>query len=142
MFSHDRNSAKMYARIGVETAVDSASPHKLILMLLEGALLSVSSASGLMREKRTEEKGAAISKAIDIIANGLKLSLVNTGTDSSIRGQLESLYDYMTARLMHANQYNDLSALDEVSGLLGDIKSAWDGIADDPAVLATVRRAA
>lgn len=132
----------MYARIGVETALESASSHKLILLLLDGALLTLSSASGLMQEQRTAEKGRAISKAIDIITNGLKLSLVSSANDNALPEKLNKLYDYMAERLMYANQHNDLDALSEVSRLLQEIKSAWEAIADDPAVLACTRLAA
>ena len=50
---------------------------------------------------------------------------------------LEALYEYMGQRLLHANLHNDLAALKEISSLLQDLKSAWEKIADDPAVLST-----
>jgi flagellar protein FliS len=48
--------------------------------------------------------------------------------------RLAALYDYMAARLLHANLHNDQAALAEVGRLLGEIKTAWEEIADDPAV--------
>jgi flagellar protein FliS len=48
----------------------------------------------------------------------------------------------MGVRLVHANLKNDLGALQEVSRLLGEIKSAWEEIADDPAVLSASKAAA
>ena len=38
---------------------------------------------------------------------------------------LSDLYEYMTRRLMHANLNSDATAVTEVLGLLGEIRSAW-----------------
>ena len=123
-----------YAKVGIETGVLSANPHKLILMLFDGALMAVGSAERQMREHQIAEKGMSISKAIDIISNGLEASLdMNAGGELAER--LAALYDYMCARLLHANIHNDPGALNEVAGLLNEIRSAWQEIADDPAVL-------
>lgn len=134
MFASQTSTARAYATVGVETGIESASPHKLILMLYEGALVSISSARLHMQRKEVAEKGAAISKAIEIISAGLKAGLdMKAGGELAIR--LAALYDYMCTRLLHANMKNDSRALDEVAKLLGELKSAWEEIADDPAVL-------
>ncbi|MCL4724384.1 MAG: flagellar protein FliS, partial [Rhodocyclaceae bacterium] len=79
MFAAMHNPKAAYAKAGVETGVETADPHKLVLMLFEGALLALASAS--LHMKRNEDaadvarKGEAISKAINIIDNGLKASL-------------------------------------------------------------------
>lgn len=135
------NSAQTYAKVGVETAVAAANSHQLIVMLFDGALLSIAKAEGFMRQGMIAEKGEAISRAIDIIANGLRASLDFSAGDE-LAGRLAGLYDYMGLRLVHANLKNDLGALQEVSRLLGEIKSAWGEIADDPAVLSASKAAA
>jgi len=53
-----------------------------------------------------------------------------------LAANLDALYEYMSVQLVEANISNDPAKLDEVSGLLKRIKSAWDAIADDPAVRA------
>ena len=69
----------------------------------------------------------AISKAIEIILNGLKVSLdYEAGGDLAQR--LGALYDYMTQRLLYANLHNSRPAMDEVTQLLTDLKSAWEAI--------------
>lgn len=145
MFAAMNNPAAAYSKVGVETGIEAANSHKLILMLFDGAMLAVSTASLHMR--RNEEpgdiakKGEAISKAINIIMNGLKASLdVEAGGELAQR--LSFLYEYMCARLFHANLKNDEAALKEVARLLAELKSAWEEIADDPAVLSANRAAA
>jgi len=135
------NTAQTYARVGLETSVATASPHQLILMLFDGALLAIAKATTAMQQKNVADKGQAISHAIDIISNGLAASL-NFSEGDELANRLAALYDYMCRRLLHANLHNDLAALNEVSHLLGEIKSAWEEIADDPAVVSHNKAAA
>lgn len=116
-----------YRDVGLETSVMSADPHKLITMLYEGALLSITKARSHMLAKQIPEKGSAISKAIAIIGEGLNASL-----DKKVGGELaqnlSALYTYMVTRLVEANLNNDVAALDEVTRILADLKDAWDTI--------------
>jgi flagellar secretion chaperone FliS len=134
MFSSSGSPTNAYSKVGLETGVDIANPHRLILMLLDGAILSLGSAAQAMKEKQIAEKGKLISAAIDIISGGLQASVdVQAGGELSER--LIALYDYMCQRLLYANLHNDPAAIDEVSGLLGEIRGAWQEIAKDPAVV-------
>lgn len=136
MFPSSSDPTAAYRKVGLETQLDSASPHKLVVMLFDGALVAVANAQRHMEHKEIAAKGQAISKAIDIIANGLQASL-DLEEGGSIATQLEALYEYMGQRLLHANLHNDIAALKEVSSLLQELKSAWEKIADDPAVLSS-----
>jgi flagellar protein FliS len=123
------SSAQTYADVGIETGVAAADPHRLILMLFDGALLAIAKAKSAMQQGQIAEKGHAISRAIDIVTNGLRASL-HFSEDDSLAVRLAALYDYMAARLLHANLHNDQAALAEVGRLLGEIKAAWEEIAD------------
>jgi len=127
MLGNARNGISAYKKAGVEAAVEVADPHRLILLLFSGAQAAVGSARAAMQMKQIAAKGESISKAIDIISNGLKVSL-DLENGGEIAAQLEALYDYMVLRLLHANMKNDLKALEEVSALLEEIHSAWRGI--------------
>ena len=116
-----------YNNVGLETSVNSADSHKLILLLYQGAMLAVSSARNQISRKETAAKGKSISHAIQIIEEGLKASL-DTNAGGELAQNLASLYDYMTQRLLHANLNNDIDALNEVSRLLGELKEAWESI--------------
>lgn len=133
MFAARTNALQAYTQVGVETGVAAASPHKLVVMLFDGALLAIAHARAQMQTKKIAEKGASISRAIDIINCGLKASL-DKSAGGELARNLDALYDYMTSRLLHANLANDTAALDEIAGLLREIRSAWEQIADDPAV--------
>jgi len=124
MFGGFGNRAAAYAKVSVETGVNTADPHKLILMLFDGALLQVRTAGIAIGNQDIPGKGTAISKAIEIIINGLKVSLdMNAGGELAQR--LAALYDYMSERLLYANLHNSRPALDEVTKLLSELKSAW-----------------
>lgn len=124
MFGMMRSPAESYAKVGVDAAVETADPHRLVLMLFDGAMAAVSLGRIQMQDGRIPEKGAAISKAIDLITNGLRASLdMESGGDLAER--LAALYEYMAQRLLFANLKNNVAALDEVSELLGSLREAW-----------------
>ncbi|MDD5247962.1 MAG: flagellar export chaperone FliS [Rhodocyclaceae bacterium] len=141
MFATMNNPAKTYAKVGLETGVDAASPVRLIVMLYDGALLAIASAEHHMKEGRVPEKGQAISHAIRIISEGLRASL-DFQVGSDLAEKLDALYDYMEHRLMQANLQNQPAILREVAGLLRELKSAWEEIASDSAAVAKNKGAA
>jgi flagellar secretion chaperone FliS len=116
-----------YSTVSAESRVMGADPHQLIALLYEGALLAIARAGEEMRAKQTEAKGHSISKAIAIIGEGLNASL-NAKAGGKLAEDLSALYCYMVKRLVDANVNNDVSALDEVSNLLQELKDAWDTI--------------
>jgi flagellar protein FliS len=128
MFGSTRSAAHAYAKVGVETGVMAASPHRLITMLFDGAIAAVASAAVQMKAGQIAAKGQSISKAILIIDNGLRASL-DQEAGGSIAVQLDSLYEYMSNRLLAANLNNQPELLDEVRRLLHELKGAWDQIA-------------
>jgi flagellar protein FliS len=118
---------RQYQNVGVQSEVFEASPHRLIQMLLEGGLSRIAQAKGAMQNQKFQLKGQLIGKAINIIA-GLRDAL-NLETGGELAQRLEALYVYMSKRLAEANRANDERILDEVAGLLRNIKEGWDGIA-------------
>ncbi|QJQ96556.1 MULTISPECIES: flagellar export chaperone FliS [Halomonadaceae] len=121
--------AGAYARVGVESGVMSASPHQLIVMLFDGALASIRAARLHMQANNVAEKGKAISKALDIVNNGL-LAALDAERGGELAQRLASLYDYIARLLLGANLRNDMQSLDEAYRLLEDLSSAWQEIGD------------
>ncbi len=127
MYTAMNKGISAYQKIGVETSVQSADPHKLILMLYEGAQEALVKARLHIHHNEIAEKGQMISKAIMIIDHGLKASLdTNAGGDLAIK--LQALYEYMAHRLLIANIQNDVEMVDEVNRLLFELHDAWKKI--------------
>lgn len=118
---------KAYSNVAIESKTHSSDPHKLILMLYQGALLSIASAKNQMMRNETAAKGKSISQSIAIINEGLKASL-DMKVGAPMVQNLSDLYDYMCQRLLVANLKNDTAILDEVSTLLIDLRGAWESI--------------
>lgn len=135
MFGSPQRGVNAYAKVGIETGVTSASPHKLIVMLFDGALVSLSGAMNHMKSGNIAEKGAAISKTIMIIDSGLRAALDKKAGGEIAEG-LDALYEYMGSRLLQANLKNDITILEEVQRLLNELRSAWNAIGVNPAAQA------
>lgn len=127
MFGSTPSGANAYARVGVETGVAAASPHKLIVMLYDGALAALATALQQMKEKNIAAKGLSLSKAITIIDSGLRASL-DTNGGGEVAQNLDALYEYMSTRLLVANLENNPQIIEEVQRLLHDLKGAWEAI--------------
>jgi len=127
MFGTARSAANTYATVGMETGVAAANPHQLIVMLFDGAKTVITNALQQMNNGETAAKGRAISQAIAIIDSGLRASLdKNAGGEIAL--SLDSLYEYMSNRLLMANLQNDPTILEEVGSLIGQLRDAWEAI--------------
>lgn len=118
--------ANAYRSVGAQSGVVDASPHQLISMLMEGALDKIAAAKGAMNRGEIGAQGELLGKSISIIDN-MRASLDHSA-GGELSGRLADLYDYMERRLVEGGSRADASALDEVSGLLREIKSGWDAI--------------
>lgn len=117
---------KQYQAVNTHVQAVDASPHRLIQMLMEGGLTRIAQARGAMERQQTAMKGELIGKAIAIIG-GLRAGL-NLELGGELAANLDRLYEYMANRLLEANVQNDMAPLDEVAGLLRNVKSGWDVI--------------
>jgi flagellar secretion chaperone FliS len=127
MYPASRCSVNAYARVGLETGVIAASPHKLILMLFEGAQIALASALNHTKSGQIAARGEAISKAIAIINSGLQASL-DVKAGGELAQQLNALYEYMGRRLLQANVHDRPEYIEEVMRLLGELHEAWEAI--------------
>jgi flagellar protein FliS len=119
--------------------VAAASPHKLIVMLFDGALTSLTISLTEMHAKNIAAKGRAISRAIRIIEDGLRASL-DKSAGGEIAGSLDSLYEFIAKRLVQANLENKPEYIEEAQRLLGELRGAW--LAIDPEAAARQAQAA
>ncbi|MGD8525644.1 MAG: flagellar export chaperone FliS [Thioalkalispiraceae bacterium] len=113
-----------YGRANIQAEVNTASPHRLIQMLMQGALDKMAIARGALERKDFAKKSENISMAISII-QGLQSSL-DKEQGEDIAQNLDDLYQYMIKTLFEANASNDMSKLNEAAKLMAEIKQGWD----------------
>ena len=124
---HLPSLACAYRRVGTETGISGASPHKLIELLFDGFHEAVAQARGALRSKQIEAKGRAIGRALRIVDEGLHAGL-DMSAGGALAADLGALYTYVEVRLTQANLHNDEAALDECLQLIEPIRSAWAAI--------------
>ena len=120
-------AASAYRQVGVQSGVNSASPHMLIKMLFDGLIQSLNAARGALQRGDIAEKGRQIGKAVRILEEGLKGGL-NPAQGGEIAGNLAALYDYCVSRLTLANMRNDLALVEEVVSLIAPVAQSWSEI--------------
>lgn len=119
-------ATQQYRQNHIQGSVATATPHRLVQMLMEGVLEKLLNAKRAMANKQIAEKGEQISWAIAIIDN-LRACL-NADAGGEMAVNLRELYGYMEQRLLQANLKNDPALIDEVAQLMLQVKSGWDAI--------------
>ncbi|GIN85271.1 flagellar protein FliS [Heyndrickxia sporothermodurans] len=104
-----------------DNSVSTASPGELTLMLFNGCLKFIHFSKTAIQEKKIDEKNINIQKAQNII----KELMVTLNMDVEIAKNMWSLYDYINRRLVDANIKNDINILNEVEGLVTELRDTW-----------------
>ena len=112
-----------YSSVSAHSGVAASDAHRLIVMLIDGALERIATARGCMQRGEVAEKARLLNRSVSIIGE-LRASL-DMSAGGQIAANLAELYDYMCRRLLKANAENRIETLDEVSALLGEIRGAW-----------------
>jgi len=114
------NGIQSYRKIDITTA----DPGKLVLMCYNGAINYVKIAIQKYRDKDFEGKCKALAKTQDII-DELRHAL-DFEKGGEIARNLESLYNYISRKLIISNVNKNINDLNEVVGILEELKSAWE----------------
>jgi len=121
---------KLYEQIGIETEVLSASPHRLIQMLLDRAIQQIKLSTIYMQQNDIAKKCHAISRSMDIVCY-LRLILEKENPQTKeLSEKLSLVYEFVEKQLLKANITNDAKPLDDALNNLVQIKSGWDGIGE------------
>lgn len=123
------NALKQYQSVDLRATIETASPHKLISMLLDGALGALAKAKGSIERNAIEERTQHLNKATEIVV-GLKGSL-DLEQGGEVAANLDALYDYMLRSIMNANRENDAEKVQEVMNLMLEIKQGWAEMPND-----------
>ena len=112
-----------YKKGGLKQDVASADPHKLTLMLMQGALDKMAYAKGCIERKDFAGRSEHLSRTTAILLNLRDTLDLNVGGE--VADNLFALYDFMVQRLTDANIQNSEQIVDEVIKLLSPIRDAW-----------------
>ena len=127
MFQPYKSHAQAYSKVYVETGVESADPHKLVSLLLDGALSAIAAAHRAIDQRDLDAKVRAIRRATGIVEEGL-LGALDMDGGGTVARTLENLYRCVLLRLTHALAKNDTAQLRECSDLLIPLRDAWQAI--------------
>lgn len=116
-----------YAQVDLQSQLAGATPHQLITMLFDGAHNAILRAKIYFETGNIARRGEMISKAINIIDNGLRASL-DHNKGQEIAQQLEMLYEYMSRTLLECNLRNNPEPLAHVDELLMNLATTWKEI--------------
>ena len=122
----NHRAIESYGQVKVSTGVSKASSVELIQMLFDGLIESMSAAKGHIQHNNIAEKSKAITRASRIVL-GLQGAL-DFEKGGELAKNLDELYNYVTRRLLHVNARNDLQALEEIYGLMIEIRSALESV--------------
>jgi flagellar protein FliS len=120
---------KQYRTASAHAEVEAASPHRLVQLLLQGALDKLAIAKGLMLNKQVEQKGMQINSVIAILCT-LQASL-NLELGGELAVNLDKMYVFCIRKLTEANHLNQPETIDLVVQLIREVKSGWDQIPDE-----------
>jgi flagellar protein FliS len=123
-----RPSVSAYREVNASTAVEGASPHKLVSLLYQTLASEIAAARGAIARSDVPEKCRAIAKAVRIVEEGLLAPLDLKG-GGGLAANLDTLYRYLVQRLTLANLDSDDAMLAECSRLVETLREGWDGIA-------------
>ncbi len=115
-----------YQAVNLKAQTAQASPVQLVLVLMDGLIDELARARGHIEARRYELKASSLEKCVSII-NGLS-SALDMDAGSEVVHNLASLYDYCAERLYRAGVELNVAIVDEVSGLLANIRSGWQGV--------------
>ena len=124
---YQRKANQAYQQVNLESEITNASPYQLIRILFNWALSALRRSEIFMEQNDIAAKGKELSKAINIIDNGLKQAL-DYDAGGELAHNLASLYDYMIMRLLNANIENNVTYVKEVYQLLSDLAATWQQI--------------
>lgn len=125
MYSKTGHSA--YSSSSLESQIAGATPHQLIALLFDGAINAMRRAEIYFQSGNTARRGEMISRAINIIDNGLRTGL-NHEIGGQIAADLEQLYEYVSRSLLTLNLNKDPQPLPHLIQLMSDLAQTWKAI--------------
>lgn len=104
----------------------SASPHRLIIMLYEGAIRFANQAISCIEAGDVQGKYNAIQRFQDVIYE--LMSSLNFKEGKGVADNLNSLYTYVIGRSNQSSLHMTAEPLQEAIKIISELKSAWEQI--------------
>jgi len=108
---------------------ETASPHKLILLLYNAAITNIQRAEKALDDKKIEDSNRYNLKAQEIIYE--LMACLNEEQGGQIAQNLKQIYFYCANQLVQANVRKDRFLLEEVERLIDELRQAWQEIGKD-----------
>ena len=124
-----RGSLQAYKKVSVDSQLSAASPHKVIQMLMAGAIERLVQGKAAMEQGNIAVKCERLGKALDIVISLRSCLSMNDGGD--VAQNLDQLYEFMISQISIANAENKPEPIDDVINIIREIKSAWDQIPNE-----------
>jgi flagellar secretion chaperone FliS len=118
-----RSKLAAYHTVSVHGGVAKADPHGLVLMLMDACAERLATACGCIERREIARKAKLLHSCVTLIAE--LRGCLNRAEGGPLAENLSNLYDYMIRQLLKANVATDAGPVQEVQGLLNDIRSAW-----------------
>jgi flagellar protein FliS len=118
-----------YQKGTLKQDIINADPHKLTLMLMQGALDKLAYAKGCIERNDLKGRAEHLSKATAIFINLRDTLDLDIASDFS--ENLYSLYNYFIEKLSNVSSDNGIEVISEVSMLFYPIKDAWAQIPEE-----------
>ena len=128
MYATAQTGHRAYRSSAAEHTVETADGYTLIASLMTRLVARLSMAKHCIGSDDVSGKGEHLGQAIAIL-DVLQVAIDDTH-DARLAENLVALYGYATRRLLAANLKSDVAIIEEVEGLLREVKSAWDAIAE------------
>ena len=109
-----------------ESAVLTATPEQLVVMLYDGANRFLTQSAIAMRDGRAGLAGEKLRRAEAIIDELLATLDMSVG---EIADRLQALYLFFKEHLMSARLKQDAEKVDEVAGFMRELRASWATIA-------------
>lgn len=116
-------AARAYSQVGVSSQGLVASPARLVMMLLDGAITRMGAGEAAITARDFEKKHEHLTKAMDIVS-ALKASL-DMEKGGSLSRNLAVVYEYVERSLLLVIGRNDLKLLGECRARINTIREGW-----------------
>jgi flagellar secretion chaperone FliS len=113
-----------------ESSVLTASPEQLVVMLYDGAIRFLSQGSAALRAGNRQVFAARLRRGEAIITQlNMTLDMERGG---EVATRLRSIYTFSRRHLIDAQLKYDPALVDEVVGLLSELRESWAQLAQNP----------